>query len=116
MHLHTDDHPDPLADLRRLVDLHRAYDRLEAAEELILDDDREGAAEAVAAALRLAPGSDEVRFWGAIDMASSGMLEEADRFIRESFASDPGWEELLRRLVAHKLVELPAEAAERFLG
>jgi uncharacterized Ntn-hydrolase superfamily protein len=116
MHLHTDDHPEPLADLRRLVDLHRAYDRLEAAEELALADDREGAAEAVAAALRLAPGSDEVRFWSAIDMASSGLLDEADRFIRESFASDPGWEELFRRLVAHKLVELPAEAAERFLG
>jgi len=49
-------------------------------------------------------------------MASSGLLDEADQFFRESFASDPGWEELLRRLVAHKLVELPAEAAERFLG
>jgi len=115
MHLHTDDHPQPLADLRRLVDLHRAYELLEAAEELTLADDREGAAAAVASALRLAPGSDEVRFWSAVGMAPSGRLDEADRLIREAFASDPGWEELLRRLVAHKLVELSAEATERFL-
>jgi uncharacterized Ntn-hydrolase superfamily protein len=115
MHLHTDDHPEPIADLRRLVDLHRAYVHLEAAEELALEDDRAGAARAVMDALRLAPGSDEVRFWSAIGMAPS-RLDEADRLIRETFASDPGWAELLRRLVAHKLVELPDEATERFLG
>ena len=116
MHLHTDDHVQPLADLRRLVDLHRAYERLESAEELALADDRAGAAQAVMDALRLAPGSDEVRFWSAIGMASSGMLDEAARLIGKAFSADPGWEELLRRLIAHKLVELDPEMAERLLA
>jgi uncharacterized Ntn-hydrolase superfamily protein len=116
MHLHTDDHAEPLADLRRIVDLHRAYERLESAEEFALADDQAGAARAVLDALRLAPGSDEVRFWSAIGMASSGMLNEAGGLIRQAFASDPGWEELLRRLVSHKLVELDPEVAERLLA
>ena len=39
MHLHADDHGDPNAELRRLVDIHRAYEHLERSEELELEHD-----------------------------------------------------------------------------
>jgi uncharacterized Ntn-hydrolase superfamily protein len=116
MHLHTDDHEDPLKDLRRLVGLQLGYERLDAAEELALAGDVVGAAEATAEAVARTPDNDEVRFWSALGIAGSGRMDEADALIRQTFASGPGWQELLRRLVANKLVELPHEAAERFLG
>jgi uncharacterized Ntn-hydrolase superfamily protein len=115
MHLHTDDHADPLGDLRRLMHLHRAYEHLERAEELTLHGDRAAAEVENAAAMQSAPESDEVRYWAAIGMAQSGSLDDAERLMRATFAAHAGWEELLRRLVDHKLVELPPDAADRFL-
>ena len=117
MHLHTDDHRDPLGELRRLVGLQRAYDLLLRAEDLGLEGDHAGAAEANAGALRGAPDSDEVRFWAALGLAEGGRVDAAVPLLRRTFASDPGWEELMRRLVAHKLgPALSPEAVDRLLG
>ncbi|MDP9331075.1 MAG: DUF1028 domain-containing protein [Actinomycetota bacterium] len=116
MHLRTDDHEDPLGDLRRLVELQGAYDLMEKAEELDHEGDQAGAAQSLAAALTAAPESDEIRFWGAIALAQAGLIDAAETLLRPTFAAYPGWEELLRRLIAHKQIELTPEVAEQLLA
>jgi uncharacterized Ntn-hydrolase superfamily protein len=116
MHLHTDDHEDPLGDLHRLVELQRAYDLMERADELEHAADLAGAAETMSAALRGAPTSDEVRFWAALSFVEVDRMDEAEPLLRETFNAYRGWEELLRRLVAHKQIELAPEVAERLLS
>jgi uncharacterized Ntn-hydrolase superfamily protein len=115
MHLHVDDDPAPLRELRRLVGLRRVYDKLQEAEDLELAGDAEAAYTANLDALEAAPENTEVAFWGALALAKQGDLSRASEAIRVAYAADPGWSELLRRLADRGLVELEPEAVRRLL-
>lgn len=98
MHLRVDDHPEPLTELRRLVELRRAYDRLEGAEKFEMDGDLEGALAEHRAALGMQPENPEIAFWTAVALAGLGRVEEARAISQIAYRADPGWPELLRRL------------------
>jgi uncharacterized Ntn-hydrolase superfamily protein len=115
LHLHVDDHPDPLTELRRLVDLKAAYDHLDRSEQRALEGDPAAAAAERAAALRLAPEATEIAFWSGVQQAAEGRLDDARRTLRPALAEHDRWAELLRRLVERRLVDLPAEALARLL-
>jgi uncharacterized Ntn-hydrolase superfamily protein len=115
MHLHVDDHPDPNAELRRLVEIHRAYEHLERSEELELEHDAAGVQRERDAALAAGPALLEVRYWAAIGMATEGRHDEALALMASVDRSGDGWRELLRRLVEGKLMDIPPEAAARLL-
>jgi uncharacterized Ntn-hydrolase superfamily protein len=116
MHLHVDDHPDPNAELRRLVDVHRAYEHLERSEELELEHDTAGVQREREAALAAGPDLLEVRYWAAIGLASEGRHDEGLALMRSVEAAGPGWRELLQRLVDGDLMEIPPEASAKLLG
>ena len=115
MHLHVDDHPDPNAELRRLVDVHRSYEHLERSEELELLHDAAGVRREREAALAAGPDILEVKYWAAIGLASEGRYDEALALMASVDEAGPGWRELLQRLVDGKLMEIPSEAARRLL-
>lgn len=96
--LRVDDHPRPLDELRRLLDLHEAYGLAAAAEGLIAADRFDAAAAAHEAALARAPASEELLFWAGLAAGQSGDLGLALERVRSAIAAHPGWEELLRRL------------------
>ncbi len=113
--LRLDDHPEPLVELRRLLDLKRVYDRLESAEDLELAG-REGAALSERlGAVETAPTNPEVAFWTALSLAGAGRIEEARRVIATAFAAGDGWRELLRRMSRDGLLELGVEEIEALL-
>ena len=116
MHLHADDHRDPNAELRRLVDIHRAYEHLERSEELELEHDAEGVRREREAALAAGPDLLEVKYWAAIGMATEGRYDDAVALMSSVDEAGPGWHELLRRLVDGGLMDIPSEAAARLLG
>ena len=109
------DHPEPLPELRRLVELKFAYDRLDAAEKLELAGDLEGAFAEQRAALRAFPDNAEIAFWTAATLAAHGRLDEARETIRTAFGQYRGWEVLLRRLVRDGFLEVPPEALAALL-
>jgi uncharacterized Ntn-hydrolase superfamily protein len=113
--LRVDDHEMPLVELRRLLELKRAYDRLDSAEKLELAGDLEGAFGEQAAALASQPGNAEIAFWYAISLAQHGRLEEAKARIAVAYGAHPGWEVLLRRLLADGQAELAPEASSALL-
>jgi uncharacterized Ntn-hydrolase superfamily protein len=113
--LRIDDHPAPLTEIRRLLGLKRAYDRLEAAEKLELAGDLDGALVQQQAALAAVPDVPEIAFWTALSLAGRAQVEEARRTIALAYAAHPGWVELLRRLVADGFVEMPADALAALL-
>lgn len=113
--LRVDDHPAPLVELRRLLELKRAYDRLEAAEELELAGDRDAALRERLAALRAAPASAEVAFWTALSLASAGRVDESREALRVAFDAHEGWRELLRRMAEDGQLDLDAETVRALL-
>ncbi|HUZ85879.1 MAG TPA: DUF1028 domain-containing protein [Candidatus Baltobacterales bacterium] len=107
--LRVEDAPDPLAELRRLLRLKRAYITSTEADLLEQGDDREAATRKRAEGLRLAPELVELKFWAGLDMAAKGDLEGGCALMRDAVRKDRRWIELLNRLVA--VDSLPAEIA-----
>lgn len=114
--LRVDDHPDPLPELRRLLTLQRAYDRLERAEELELAGDVDGALAERRAAMGMVPDNPEIAFWTAVSLAVHDRLDEARAALAVALPADPGWAELLRRLGDQRLMGLTPELASALLS
>ncbi|HZD18464.1 MAG TPA: DUF1028 domain-containing protein [Actinomycetota bacterium] len=113
--LRVDDHPAPLAELHRLLHLKRAYDRLEAAEDLELTGDLDGALRERIAAMGSAPASAEVAFWTALSLASADRVGEAREALRVAYEAHDGWRELLRRMADDGHLELDPEVVQQLL-
>lgn len=108
--LRVDDHPDPVAELTRLTELHGAYAEMDLGDEAIAIGDADGAARAYSAARALAPDHPEVAFWAAISPAMTGDVSAASRALDALPDPDGRWHELLRRLADSGVVEPGAVA------
>jgi uncharacterized Ntn-hydrolase superfamily protein len=102
--LRVEDHPDPLPELRRLLELRRAYDRLNEAEQLILSGNVQGALEQYELANAAVPDNLEFVFWRGVTLAAAGRVDEARQMLDRAYAAHDGWAELLRRLQAAGLM------------
>jgi uncharacterized Ntn-hydrolase superfamily protein len=96
--LRVEDHPEPLRELRRLVELRRAYDRMELGEQLVVNGDPSAALAHYEQARAAAPDNLEIAFWLGVALAGVGRVDEGREQIARACAADEGWAELLRRL------------------
>jgi uncharacterized Ntn-hydrolase superfamily protein len=99
MRLQVEDHERPLDELRRLVRMHRAYELLARCLEHAQGGDLATIIPDLRQALELAPVSTELRFWlgGLLVLAGD---PEGRPMLDTLFATNPGWRELIHRLVA----------------
>jgi uncharacterized Ntn-hydrolase superfamily protein len=113
--LRVEDAHDPLAELRRLLRVKRAYMALN-------DSDRASEAGEVAAAatklqeaVKLAPEMVEISFWGGLGMAQAGLLDAGCDMMMTAVRKDRRWIETLNRLVASDRLagDLAAQIHER---
>lgn len=98
MDLRVEDHPDPIAELRRLVRLRRAYRLEDQGDEMIAANEPDKALEAYAEAAKLAPDVVELQFWAAVSTFTTGRENEGLRAFHEVFAREPHWAPLIPRL------------------
>jgi uncharacterized Ntn-hydrolase superfamily protein len=96
--LRVEDHPEPLAELERLVKVARAYRLMNRGDELMADGDIDGASRAYGAASELVPDNHETYFWHAVTLASAGRTDEALPLFAKAFELWPRWRELVTRL------------------
>jgi hypothetical protein len=104
-----------LDELRRLVDLKAAYDRMNLAEELELDGDPAGALREQETALASYPTNAEFAFWTAISLAGAGRLDDARKTVALAYGEHPGWVELMRRLADDGFLQPDDEAIRALL-
>jgi uncharacterized Ntn-hydrolase superfamily protein len=110
--LRVEDHPDPVPELRRLVDLARAYRRMNRGDERALTGDLDGALDEYTAAQETVPESLEMSFWRGVMLANAGRAHEARPYVEHAVRGHAGWGELLARLPASNLLRDPGLVRE----
>ncbi|MEN8145408.1 MAG: DUF1028 domain-containing protein [Gemmatimonadota bacterium] len=116
--LRIEDHPTPVAELRRLVQLQRAYLKLNEGDGWVTEGDLQKAMSAYSRAMELVPDeatNGEAPFWVGVTLASTDTPEDAIPYLRRAYAQDQKWADLLVRLPAADLLpsqELAQELAE----
>jgi len=98
MDLRVEDSDAPLDELRRLIDLHRAYDHMNAGDAAVEHNDVSGALREYGTAERMFPDNLEMKFWHAVALANTGRVKESLPLFREVFAKDRNWADLVPRL------------------
>ncbi len=98
--LRVEDHPQPLAELWRVLVLHRAYELAGEADELAAQGRHDEAAPRYEQASQRAPDNDELLFWAGLAAAQVGRADEGLDRVRRAIDLNPGWRELLPRLTA----------------
>jgi uncharacterized Ntn-hydrolase superfamily protein len=98
--LRVEDHLEPLAELRRLLTLHDAYELADAADGLVNDGKHADAAELYRRASALAPGNHELLFWAGLGTAQAGDVDAGVEQVKRAIDLHAGWAELLDVLPA----------------
>ena len=105
--LRVEDHPDPVGELKRLVQLQRAYLKLNEGDGWVVKGDIHLAVEAYTEAMDFVPDAatnGEAPFWVGVTLADTGSEEEAVPYLRRAYAQDARWAELVGRLPASGLL------------
>ncbi|HKI02376.1 MAG TPA: DUF1028 domain-containing protein [Thermoanaerobaculia bacterium] len=114
--LRVDDHPRPLAELRRLLTLHRAYDEMNQGDEAVAKNDIAAAVRHYTQASQLAPDIAELPFWQAVTLFSSGKEEQALPIFKDVFAREDRWVRLVPRLPASGLLPDDPKKIDKILS
>ncbi|RMH03384.1 MAG: M20/M25/M40 family metallo-hydrolase [Planctomycetota bacterium] len=98
--LRVDDHHRPMAELSRLLRIHRAYQLANLGDEAVAQKDIEKATQYYQQAQELYPEQVELSYWRGYALLKAGYTEEALRIFQEVFAEEPAWVEMAPRLMA----------------
>jgi uncharacterized Ntn-hydrolase superfamily protein len=98
--LRVEDAPDPLAELRRLLRIKRAFMAAGGWERLVDAGNQEAAEAALEHALSIAPDMVELAFWGGLGIAQAGKLDRGCELMMRAVRKDRRWIEAVNRLVA----------------
>ncbi len=96
--LRVDDSPRPLAELRRLYNVHLAYEHMNNGDLAVEKNDMAKAMNEYRAAMQMFPGNLEMKYWTAITLANNKDLGKAMPMLKSIFEKDKNWKELTRRL------------------
>ncbi len=116
MDLRVEDHPSPIAELRRLVGLWRAFELMNAGDEAVTENRPEDALRLYSEAERMVPDSDEFVFWHAVALVSMNKVEEALPVFARAFRMNPAWLVLVERLPHSGLLPGDPALMARILG
>ena len=115
LRLQVEDHEQPLVELRRLVNVHRGYELMDAAFTRMQAGNVDGLVPALERALEVAPTSDEIRFRLAVSRTMFGD-PRGRATLDEMYAANPGWRELIPRLAAAGAIPATPEMIELLIA
>ncbi len=99
--LRIEDHEAPVKELKRLVRLQRAYQKLSEGDEHVTQGDVQAAMESYRAAMDLVPDEateGEAPFWVGVTLASEGRVDDAIPYLRRAYQQREEWATLIERL------------------
>ncbi len=96
--LRVDDNPSPVAELRRLVRLQRAYNLANEGDRALEKKNDAAALEAYAAAEALVPNDAEMAYWHAVALVNAGHVDDSLPVFAKAYRLYPRWREMAPRL------------------
>jgi uncharacterized Ntn-hydrolase superfamily protein len=122
--LRVDDADQPIAELRRLVALQRAYSHMNAGDAAVERHDNEGALREYSAAEAMAAKTEgvlpsrlaEMMYWHAVALATMGRVNESLPIFKKAFALQPSWRDLTPRLPKAGLLPDDPKLIERIVA
>ncbi len=114
--LRVEDHPEPVKELERLLQMHRGYEQMNAGDLAVEKGDLEGAEKAYAQAEYILGDNLEARYWHAVAMVNAGQIERALPIFADIFARGDNWRELTPRLVGPGFLKVDEETLERIMA
>lgn len=114
--LRVDDHPDPIIELKRLLDIQYAYDLMNEGDNLLAKNENEAAKIKYQQAAKLAPDIEELPFWHAVTLADTGKLDEALPIFERVFSINKNWSLLVQRLPASGLLTKDPQVIGKILS
>jgi uncharacterized Ntn-hydrolase superfamily protein len=113
--LRVDDHPEPVAELRRLARLQRAYNLMNEGDLAVEKGDHEAALRAYSGAGAMVPENAEMTYWHAVALVNMKRVDESLPLFAKAFRIDPNWKTLTPRLVGVGLLPDDKDAMEKIL-
>jgi len=123
--LRVDDHPDPLVELRRLVDCARAFKLVTGVFgggllfaptiDASMSDALEQALTDLSLAQTVVGDNREPTFWQAVLLAKAGREHEARARLADAMTTHAGWAEFIRRLPASGILPDDADLLDRLV-
>ncbi|HKL87907.1 MAG TPA: DUF1028 domain-containing protein [Salinibacter sp.] len=116
--LRIEDHETPIAELKRLVRMQRAYRKLNEGDGHVTKGDIQAAMESYRQAMNIVPDeatNGEAPFWVGVTLASEGRVDDAIPYLRRAYAQNEQWATLIERLPEAGLLpdmELARQLAE----
>jgi uncharacterized Ntn-hydrolase superfamily protein len=104
--LRIEDHPQPLAEMRRILTLHRAYEMMNRGDDAASTGKFDVALKEYGGAADLVPDNDEFVFWTAVALVTNSRTDDALPLFSKAFRMNPSWMLLVPRLPA--VGQLPA--------
>jgi uncharacterized Ntn-hydrolase superfamily protein len=114
--LRVEDDPDPVAELARLLKLHRGYEQMNAGDLAVEEDDLAAAQSAYASAESILGDNLEARFWHAVALVNAGEVEAALPIFADVFRRGENWRTLTPRLVEVGFLEADDATLARILA
>jgi len=113
--LRVDDHPNPLSELRRLLQIQTAYDFMNKGDHAIEVGKMAEAKQHYQKAQSLNPDNMEMKFWYAVTLSNNDEFVEAKTIFKLIFQKEKHWQVLVPRLVKAGLLTISKEELNALL-
>jgi uncharacterized Ntn-hydrolase superfamily protein len=113
--LRVEDNPQPITELKRLLNVYRAYEHMNKGDLAVEKNDMKLAMDEYNTAMKMFPENIEMKYWTAVTLANTGEIEKALPMFKEIFSKDKNWKELTKRLPAVGLLSVDENNLKKIL-
>ncbi|MEZ4884333.1 MAG: DUF1028 domain-containing protein [Chitinophagales bacterium] len=113
--LRVEDHENPIAEIKRVLKVHRAYEHMNKGDLAVEHGDMDLAMKEYVAAEEMFPENEEMKFWHAVTLVNNDRLKEALPIFKEVFTKNENWKVLTPRLIDSDLLKVSEEDLKKIL-
>lgn len=114
--LRVEDHTQPVDEIKRLLNVYRAYEHMNNGDLAVEKNNMELAMKEYSAAMAMFPENLEMKYWTAITLVNVGEIEKSLPMFRDIFVKDENWKTLTPRLIKNEMLIADEETLKIILN